>query len=110
MAPSQLAQLKAALSSAGLSRKSEAKKGGKKKGGRKSSQDVDRAKKAAKLDDIRARFNKFDVIETKTKHDVGGRKLKGVAGRPAISRQAGLEQVGIAPCLLATSSFPCFCC
>lgn len=94
MAPSQLQQLKAALNSAGLNRKSGG--GGKqdskkKKGGK--SQDVDRAKKAKKLDEIRAKFNKFDERETKTKHDVGGRQLKGVVGRPAASRQAGIEQV-----------------
>lgn len=92
MAPSQLQQLKAALNSAGLNRKSGGKKDQKKKKGGKS-QDVDRAKKAAKLDEIRAKFNKFDERETKTKHDVGGRNLKGVVGRPAASRQAGIEQV-----------------
>lgn len=65
MAPSQLAQLKAALSTAGLNRKSaskKSKKGGGKKGG---AQDVDRAKKLAKLDEIRAKFNKFDERETR---------------------------------------------
>lgn len=92
MAPSQLQQLKAALNSAGLNRKSGGKKDAKKRKGGKS-QDVDRAKKAAKLDEIRAKFNKFDERETKTKHDVGGRHLKGVVGRPAASRQAGIEQV-----------------
>lgn len=92
MGPSQLAQLKNALNSAGLNRKSVAKKT--KKGGKKGgSQDVDRAKKSAKLDEIRSRFNKFDERETKLKHDVGGRKLKGVTGRPTATRQAGLEQV-----------------
>lgn len=90
MAPSQLQQLKAALNTAGLNRKSVGTKK-KKKGGK--SQDVDRAKKAAKLDEIRTKFNKFDERETKTKHDVGGRNLKGVVGRPAASRQAGIEQV-----------------
>ncbi|TXT06079.1 hypothetical protein VHUM_03552 [Vanrija humicola] len=91
MGPSQLAQLKNALNSAGLNRKSVAKKT--KKGGKKgASQDVDRAKKSAKLDEIRARFNKFDERETKLKHDVGGRKIKGVTGRPTATRQAGLEQ------------------
>ncbi|WOO79724.1 putative nucleolar complex protein 14 [Vanrija pseudolonga] len=91
MGPSQLAQLKNALNSAGLNRKSVSKKT--KKGGKKGgSQDVDRAKKSAKLDEIRSRFNKFDERETKLKHDVGGRKLKGVTGRPTATRQAGLEQ------------------
>lgn len=92
MAPSQLAQLKAALSSAGLNRKSVSKKT--KKGGKKGgAQEVDRAKKAAKLDEIRAKFNKFDERETKIKHNVGGRNLKGVTGKPTASRQAGIEQV-----------------
>jgi nucleolar protein 14 len=92
MAPSQLAQLKAALSSSGLNRKSQSKKS-KKSGGKKGgAQDVDRAKKMVKLDEIRARFNKFDERETRTKHDVGGRNLKGVTGRPTAARSAGLEQ------------------
>jgi nucleolar protein 14 len=38
--------------------------------------------------------NPFDVKITKPKHDVGGRKIKGVIGQPARSKQAGLEQVG----------------
>jgi len=29
------------------------------------------------------------------KHDVGGRNLKGVTGRPSASKQAGLEQVSV---------------
>ncbi|CAK9782291.1 Nop14-like protein [Cutaneotrichosporon oleaginosum] len=92
MAPSQLAQLKAALSTSGLNRKTQSKKS-KKSGGKKGgAQDVDRAKKMAKLDEIRARFNKFDERETRTKHDVGGRNLKGVTGRPTAARSAGLEQ------------------
>ncbi|BEJ18214.1 hypothetical protein CspHIS471_0704910 [Cutaneotrichosporon sp. HIS471] len=91
MAPSQLAQLKAALSSGGLNRKSQSKKS-KKSGGKKGgAQEVDRAKKIAKLDEIRARFNKFDERETRTKHDVGGRNLKGVVGRPTAARSAGIE-------------------
>ncbi|KAK4688649.1 nucleolar protein 14, partial [Tremellales sp. Uapishka_1] len=91
MAPSQLAQLKAALGAAGLSRTSKSNKDKKagKKGG---AQDVDRAKKLHKLEEIRRGLNKFDERETKVKHDVGGRNLKGVTGRPSASRQAGLEQ------------------
>lgn len=65
MAPSQLSQLKAALNTAGLNRKSASKKDRKGKKGR--SQDVDRAKKAAKLDEIRAKFNSFDERETKVR-------------------------------------------
>jgi nucleolar protein 14 len=91
MAPSQLSQLKAALSSAGLNRKSVSQKDRKAKKGR--SQDVERSKKVSKLEEIHSRFNKFDERETKVKHDVGGRKLKGVTGRPTAAKQAGLEQV-----------------
>jgi nucleolar protein 14 len=38
-------------------------------------------------------MNPFDVQVTKTKHDVGGRKIKGAVGRPAQSKQAGIQQV-----------------
>ncbi|WVQ71682.1 hypothetical protein IAR50_001223 [Cryptococcus sp. DSM 104548] len=91
MAPSQLAQLKSALSSAGLNRQSHSKKDKKafKKGG---ARETDRQKKIDKLDEIRRSLNKFDERETKVKHDVGGRNLKGVTGRPSSSKQAGLEQ------------------
>ncbi|TYJ55430.1 hypothetical protein B9479_003933 [Cryptococcus floricola] len=91
MAPSQLAQLKSALSSAGLNRQSHSKKDKKafKKGG---ARETDRQKKIDKLDEIRRNLNKFDERETKVKHDVGGRNLKGVTGRPSSSKQAGLEQ------------------
>ncbi|WWC61126.1 uncharacterized protein I303_103705 [Kwoniella dejecticola CBS 10117] len=91
MAPSQLSQLKAALSSAGLNNKSYSKKEKKayKKGG---AREIDRAKKTDRLEEIRRSLNKFDERETKVKHDVGGRNLKGVTGRPSSSKQAGLEQ------------------
>ncbi|WWC90039.1 uncharacterized protein L201_004969 [Kwoniella dendrophila CBS 6074] len=91
MAPSQLSQLKAALSSAGLNNKNYSKKEKKayKKGG---ARETDRAKKLDKLEEIRRNLNKFDERETKVKHDVGGRNLKGVTGRPSASKQAGLEQ------------------
>ncbi|AFR93321.2 nucleolar protein 14 [Cryptococcus neoformans C23] len=91
MAPSQLAQLKAALNTAGLSRKTHSKKDKKayKKGG---ARETDRAKKLEKLEEIRKNLNKFDERETRVKHDVGGRNLKGVVGKPSASKQAGLEQ------------------
>jgi nucleolar protein 14 len=100
MAPSQLAQLKAALSTAGLNRKSVSKNDRKGKKGR--STEVERAKKVTKLNEIHSRFNKFDERETKVKHDVGGRKLKGVTGRPTASKQAGIEQVSRAVLELAS--------
>nr|XP_019002599.1 nucleolar protein 14 [Kwoniella mangroviensis CBS 8507]OCF66060.1 nucleolar protein 14 [Kwoniella mangroviensis CBS 8507] len=91
MAPSQLSQLKSALNSAGLNKKNFSKKDKKayKKGG---ARETDRAKKLDKLEEIRKSLNKFDERETKVKHDVGGRNLKGVTGRPSASKQAGLEQ------------------
>nr|ODN95149.1 nucleolar protein 14 [Cryptococcus depauperatus CBS 7855] len=91
MAPSQLSQLKSALSNAGISRKTYSKKEKKayKKGG---ARETDRQKKFDKLEEIRKSLNKFDERETKVKHDAGGRNLKGVVGRPSASRQAGLEQ------------------
>ncbi|WVQ78276.1 hypothetical protein IAT38_000361 [Cryptococcus sp. DSM 104549] len=91
MAPSQLSQLKSALNSAGLNKKSHSKKEKKafKKGG---ARETDRAKKIDKLEEIRKSLNKFDERETRVKHDVGGRNLKGVTGRPSAAKQAGLEQ------------------
>jgi len=35
------------------------------------------------------------MSDGKVKHDVGGRNLKGVTGRPSASKQAGLEQVSM---------------
>ncbi|CEL59285.1 putative nucleolar complex protein 14 OS=Schizosaccharomyces pombe (strain 972 / ATCC 24843) GN=nop14 PE=1 SV=1 [Rhizoctonia solani AG-1 IB] len=87
---SQLKQLKSALSSAGLSRNSQPQKHKKKKSGEGTA--IEKAKKAAKLEAIQRRLNPFDERVTRVKHDVGGRKLKGVVGKPAVSRQAGLEQ------------------
>jgi nucleolar protein 14 len=86
---SQLSQLKSALSQAGFTRS--AQDGKKRK--RSNIQEHDKEKRATKLDDIHRRLNPFDVKVTKLKHDVGGRKLKGVVGRPAQSKQIGLEQV-----------------
>ena len=86
---SQLTQLKVALSQAGLTAQNKGKK-------RKRSvvaPEKDKEKRAAQLDEIRRRLNPFDVKVTNLKHDVGGRKLKGVSGKPAQSKQAGIEQV-----------------
>lgn len=85
---SQLSQLKSALSQAGFTGSQ-----GSKKRKRSNPQDHDKEKRGAKLDDIHKRLNPFDVKVTKLKHEVGGRKLKGVMGRPAQSKQAGVEQV-----------------
>lgn len=85
---SQLTQLKAALHKAGLTGQTNGKK-------RKRSAPVekDKERKAAQLDEIQRRLNPFDTKVTKLKHDVGGRKLKGVTGKPAKSKQAGLNRV-----------------
>ncbi len=95
MAPSQLAQLKSALSTSGLARTSTSEKAkGKGKAGQTAK---DREAKAARLGAIHTGLNRFDVRENKVKFDVGGKGNvkagKGVSGRPAESRSKGLEQV-----------------
>lgn len=86
---SQLSQLKSALSQAGLTGKSNKEKKKKRTG----AVEKDRKAKAAKLNEIDKRLNPFDVKVARLKHDVEGRKIKGVSGKPAQSRQAGIEQV-----------------
>jgi len=86
---SQLSQLKSALSQAGLSRQSHPGR----KRRRAQSEEKDHAKRAARLREIQQKLNPFDVKVTKLKHDVGGRKLKGVSGKPAQTKQAGIEAV-----------------
>ncbi|KNZ76452.1 putative nucleolar complex protein 14 [Termitomyces sp. J132] len=85
---SQLAQLKTALSKAGVT--GQPQQGKKRK--RSGSVDKDKEKRTAKLEEIHKRLNPFDTKVTKLKHDVGGRKVKGVSGKPAQSKQAGMEQ------------------
>ncbi|KAK7062278.1 putative nucleolar complex protein 14 [Favolaschia claudopus] len=85
---SQLSQLKSALSQAGITGQ---QKAGKKRK-RTNSQEKDKDKRAAKLDEIQKKLNPFDTKVTKLKHEVGGRKLKGVTGKPSQSKQAGIEQ------------------
>ena len=87
---SQLAQLKSALSQAGLS-KHQQQTGKKRK--RTPLDEKEKERKAAKLREIQQKMNPFDVKVTKLKHDVGGRKIAGVVGRPAQAKQAGMEQV-----------------
>ncbi|KAF9514135.1 hypothetical protein BS47DRAFT_1343462 [Hydnum rufescens UP504] len=91
---SQLTQLKSALSQAGLSRQSQPGGSGKKRKRTVAVRDsaAEKEKKVHKLDEINRKLNPFDVKVTKLKHDVGGRNVKGVVGRPALSKQAGLEQ------------------
>ena len=86
---SQLSQLKSALSQAGIARPQQ---NGKKRK-RTPLDEKEKERKAAKLREIQQKMNPFDVKVTKLKHDVGGRKIAGVMGRPAQSKQAGIEQV-----------------
>ena len=53
----------------------------------------EKERKATKLREIQQKMNPFDVKVTKLKHDVGGRRIVGTTGRPAQSKQAGIEQV-----------------
>ncbi|KAI0375922.1 Nop14-like protein [Pilatotrama ljubarskyi] len=85
---SQLKQLKTALNQAGLTSQPQAGK----KRKRAAPTERDKEKKAAKLKEIQQKLNPFDVKVTKLKHDVGGRKIVGTTGRPAQSKQAGIEQ------------------
>lgn len=86
---SQLSQLKVALSQAGISGN---QSNGKKRKRSSVLNERDKEKKAARLDEIHKKLNPFDVKVTKLKHDVGGRRVKGAIGKPAQSRQAGIEQ------------------
>ncbi|KAJ6560265.1 nucleolar protein 14 [Mycena capillaripes] len=85
---SQLSQLKSALSQAGVTGNQQNGKKRKRPG----SQEKDKEKRAAKLDEIHKKLNPFDTKVTKLKHEVGGRKVKGVTGKPSQSKQTGLEQ------------------
>lgn len=46
-----------------------------------------------KLKRIEEQFNAFDTKFTRTKHEVFGRKVKGKAGKPGISRELGEQSV-----------------
>ncbi|CAL1700247.1 unnamed protein product [Somion occarium] len=85
---SQLSQLKTALNKAGLTHQPQ--HGKKRK--RAVLDDKEKERRATKLREIQQKMNPFDVKVTKLKHDVGGRKIAGVMGRPAQSKQAGIEQ------------------
>jgi nucleolar protein 14 len=93
MGGSQLKQLKTAISTSGLSNQSAPSR--KRKRGSSAGGAVleHRDKRTEKLKEIHEKFNPFDVKVEKLKHDVGGRKIKGVMGKPSASKQAGIEQV-----------------
>ncbi|KAG2013183.1 nucleolar protein 14 [Coprinopsis cinerea AmutBmut pab1-1] len=86
---SQLLQLKTALSQADVIGN---KQSGKKRKRSAVPVEKEKLKTAAKLEEIHRRLNPFDEKVTRLKHDVGGRRLKGVTGKPAKAKQAGLEQ------------------
>ncbi|KAF9450928.1 Nop14-like protein [Macrolepiota fuliginosa MF-IS2] len=86
---SQLSQLKSALSQAGVTGKPSTSKKRKRSA---VPLEKEKEKRAARLEEIHQRLNPFDVKVTKLKHEVGGRKLKGITGKPAQSKQAGIEQ------------------
>lgn len=88
---SQLTQLKSALSQAGLTGKPSSSKKRKRSA---APLEKEKEKRAARLEEIHRRLNPFDVQVTKLKHDVGGRKIKGTTGKPAQSKQAGIQRVG----------------
>jgi nucleolar protein 14 len=98
---SQLTQLKSALSQAGVTRQQQLSK---KRKRTTNPQQSDKDKKTAKLQEIHERLNPFDIQVTKLKHDVGGRKIRGTTGRPAKSKQTGLEQVNNARCVSSINS------
>ncbi|KAK7470165.1 nucleolar complex protein 14 [Stygiomarasmius scandens] len=86
---SQLSQLKSSLNQAGITGNAHNSKKRKRAAPQ---EKKDKEKRAAKLEEIHKKLNPFDTKVTKLKHDVGGRKLKGVTGKPAQSKMAGLEQ------------------
>ena len=68
-----------------------------------------KVKHAARLRAIQHQLNPFDVKLTRLKHPVAGRKVKGVTGRPAQSKQAGMQhvdapQVAVPVCVLTMRS------
>ena len=91
MPPSQLKRLKASLHAAGVIGNQKSKKD--KQRNAKAAADA-RVDKNSKLQSIREEFNPFELKTTRVKHDVSGRgKVKGVQGRPGISKQIGEETV-----------------
>lgn len=88
---SQLSQLKSALNQAGLTQKPQNRKKRKRSGS--VLDDKEKERRAQRLREIQQKMNPFDVKVTKLKHDVGGRNISGTVGRPAQSKQAGIEQV-----------------
>jgi nucleolar protein 14 len=94
MGGSQLKQLSKALQSSGLRRdNSSSSKKNKKKNKERSNADPTR--RSAKLAEVHAAFNHFDLKHERRKHD--NSKQGVVAGKPALARQAGIENVRFSP-------------
>ena len=96
MGGSQLKQLKAAIVTSGISQhpsnSRKRKRGDNGGAGRGGAVVEHRDKRVEKLREIHEKFNPFDVKVQKVKHDVVGRKMKGIMGKPSASKQAGIEQ------------------
>jgi nucleolar protein 14 len=90
---SALKRLKNSLKTAGIigqaSRASTSKKN-KKKG---NPSEVGKHDRTEKLNLIKGEMNPFEMKVTSTKFDVLGRKVKGVVGKPALTKQVGEDNV-----------------
>jgi len=110
MAKSALYRLKSSLKEAGAigpnARASLSKKDRKKGRPTAASAKNDLNKKLAHIKDA---MNPFEIKLTRQKHDVLGRKTKGVQGKPTLSKQVGEENVRAKKgTTLQTAFFPFF--
>ncbi len=92
---SQLTQLKTALAQSGLAGQPPSSRKRKRSSASVHGAVIEKERRTRKLEEIgkSVKLNPFDVKVTKLKHEVAGRKVKGVTGRPSASKQAGLEKV-----------------
>lgn len=97
MPGSQLKRLKASLKQAGVIGQPQRSKKAKirERQGRNGTTNSDsRVTKEAALQSIREEFNPFEIKTTKEKHAIsGGRKIKGITGKPGLSKQVGEDLV-----------------
>jgi len=97
MPGSQLKRLKASLKSAGvIGQPQQSKKAKKqqKQGSNGTTNSDSRLTKETALQSIREEFNPFEIKKNREKYSTsGGKKVKGIVGRPGISKQAGEEIV-----------------
>jgi nucleolar protein 14 len=90
---SALKRLKKSLSSAGLIGPAGATRRTKKKSKAGAKDPASVAERKKRLAQIEKSLNPFEVKITRQKYDVIGRKVKGVAGRPGLTKQIGEEKV-----------------